>query len=95
MRIAAAALFLLAACAPRQDVRQVVAQCRLDADRVYAGLSDHRAEMVEDYTDTCMTARGYAFRANDPGCPITYAAEADPVRCYAPLSQQPASAGAR
>lgn len=50
------------------DVRQIYANCQLEADRAYPNNIDGRGFLVSDYTETCMTARGYRMNFSDPEC---------------------------
>ena len=57
--LALCAVMAVAGCAPKPmpTVKQVDAQCELEADRLYIH-SDNAAD-IPDYVQTCMVARGY------------------------------------
>jgi len=81
----------LCSCGPspraRPDVRQVIARCDLEADRVYAtAAQDERQKLVGEYADECITAAGYEWdwtreRCNELGT----LSRNDGATCYVPL----------
>jgi hypothetical protein len=84
LRRAALAIILLAVAGcdlVHQDTGTLIAQCHVDADRIYAAASDAYA-MTRAYIPVCMRAKGYERRLDGMcGQLIPDAAVVDPS-CY-------------
>lgn len=81
---------LLAACSvPKPTVKQVIAQCVLEGDKVH-GADPDRFKAVSQYADVCMQAHGYEWR-NDKDCGTIAAYDLALQRpeCYQPAASKP------
>jgi hypothetical protein len=60
-------------------IKQEIAQCQLEAERLYANAPGDQVTRVDAYVATCMRARGYEYSAE--GCVLTFRVATDD-QCY-------------
>lgn len=75
--------FLLAGCGDHQTKRQALAECRMNAARIYPHWSTDDQTPAADFAYFCMEAKGYVLTVKPPDCPFTSGVEVQTeARCY-------------
>lgn len=77
---------LLASGCTQEDKTRLVAQCQLEADRVYPAAAGNWSAAVDHYVGTCMKAHGYHVDTR-PCSPSSHVYTDE--RCYVPGAIDP------
>lgn len=78
-------LALLSGCSQMADKGALVAQCKMEAARIYSPKDFTRYDEIAGYVDTCMRAKGFVSDVSKPPCSdMTFTTAATDESCYKP-----------